>query len=87
MERKWFFLAAEYGAGEDAVADTLFDEPLRYQALLAVKTKWKAGPSVRYDPHQDEWNVWIFGAYCGDKNAPLRVLLNYVVRSGVTDIL
>ena len=86
LEHKWFFIAAEYGAGEEVVADTLFDAPLGYQALLAVKTKWKAGPVVRYDSYQDEWSVWTFGLYYGEKNAPLRVLLNYMVRSGVTDI-
>ena len=69
------------------LVDTLFAKPNGYQAMVAVKTNWKAGPSVRYDPHQDEWNVWIFGAYHGEKNAPLRVLVNDVARSGVTDIL
>lgn len=86
VEHKRFFFAAEYGAGEDVVKDTLFAEPMGYQALLVVKTKWKAGPAVRYDVFEDEWSVWTFGAYYGEKNAPIRVLLNYVVRSGVTDI-
>ena len=85
-ESKHFFFAAEYAAGEDVVADTLFAEPMGYQAMLAVKTKWKAGPLVRYDVFEADWSVWTFGAYYGEKNAPLRVLVNYVVRSGVTDI-
>ena len=85
-ENKLFFFAAEYGAGTDMVKDTLFAEPMGYQAMLAIKTKWKAGPLVRYDVFEDEWSVWTFGAYYGEKNAPLRFLVNYVVRSGVTDI-
>ena len=39
-----------------------------------------------YNVFKDEWRVWTLGAYYGEKNAPLRVLVNYVVRGGVTDI-
>ena len=85
-ESKHFFLAAEYAAGTDMVKDTVFAEPVGYQALIAVKTKWKAGPLVRYDVFEDEWSVWTLGAYYGEKNAPLRILVNYVMRAGVTDI-
>ena len=85
-ESKRFFFAAEYGAGTDMVKDTLFNDPKGYQALLLVKTKWKIGPLARYDAYQDEWSVWTFGAYYGEKNAPLRVLVNYMVRSGITDV-
>ena len=85
-ENKRFFFAAEYAMGEDVVMDTLFAEPMGYQAMLAIKTKWKAGPLVRYDVFEDEWSVWTIGAYYGEPKAPLRFLLNYVVRSGVTDI-
>lgn len=86
MDHKRFFFAAEYGAGEDTVKDTLFAEPMGYQVQLVIKTKWKAGPVVRYDAYEDEWSVWTIGAYYGEKNAPLRILVNYVVRAGVTDI-
>lgn len=86
IEHKYFFMAAEYASGTETVADTLFDDPFGYQAILALKTKWKAGPLVRYDTYQDEWKVLTVGAYYGLPKDRLRFLVNYVFRGNITDI-
>jgi hypothetical protein len=86
INHKRFFIASEYAQGTDMVADTLFSEPTGYQVLLALKTKWKVGPLVRYDTFEDEWKVLTFGAYYGNPNDKLRFLLNYMMRGNVTDI-
>lgn len=86
INHKLFFMASEYAEGTDRVADTLYGEPKGYQVLLALKTKWKAGPLVRYDVFEDEWKVFTFGAYYGNPKDKLRFLLNYVMRGNVTDV-
>lgn len=86
VDHKNFFLAAEYASGTDHVSDTLYDDPFGYQALLAIKTKYKIGPLVRYDVFQDEWKVLTVGAYYGLPKDKLRVLVNYVFRGNITDI-
>ena len=86
VDHKYFFLAAEYGQGTDKVKDTLYDEPKGYQVLLALKTKWKVGPFVRYDTYQDEWKVPTVGAYYGNPKDKFRILVNYVFRGNVKDI-
>lgn len=86
IDHKHFFLASEYAQGTDRVADTLYGEPKGYQVLLAIKTKWKAGPLARYDVFEEEWKVLTLGAYYGNPNDKLRFLLNYVLRGNVTDI-
>lgn len=86
IDHRLFFLAAEYGAGEDMAGDTLYDDPMGYQALIAWKTKWNAGPLVRYDVFQDEWSVWTFGAYYGEPKDKFRILFNYIARGNVIDI-
>ncbi|MEZ5012902.1 MAG: porin [Chitinophagales bacterium] len=85
IEHDWFFLAGEWGMGEDMAADTLFDDPIGYQIELAAKTKWNCGPLVRYDVFQDEWKVWTFGAYYGKPKDPFRVLINYIARGNIID--
>jgi hypothetical protein len=86
IEHKYFFAAAEYAQGTDMVKDTLYGEPMGYQALLAVKTKWKVGPLVRYDAFEDEWKVLTLGAYYGNPKDKFRILVNYMMRGQVTDI-
>ncbi len=86
IDHKYFFLAAEFAAGTDMAGDTLYEEPIGYQAQLAIKTPWKVGPFVRYDAFEDEWKVLTFGAYYGNPKDRFRVLVNYVMRGNVTDI-
>jgi Phosphate-selective porin O and P len=86
IEHKYFFLAAEYGFGTDQVSDTLYGEPMGYQTILALKTKWKVGPLVKYDVFEDEWKVPTCGVYYGDPKDRFRILVNYVFRGNVTDI-
>ena len=86
IDNKHFFIASEYAQGTDRVADTLYGEPMGYQVIVALKTKWKVGPLARYDVFEDEWKVWTLGAYYGNPNDKLRFLLNYVMRGNITDI-
>jgi len=79
VDHKWFFMASEYAAGTDIISDTI-SNPFGYYILLAGKTKWKAGPLVRYDVLEDEWKRWTVGAYYGLPNDRFRVLLNYEFR-------
>jgi hypothetical protein len=84
IDHKWFFMASEYAAGTDIVSDTI-SNPFGYYVLLAGKTKWKAGPLVRYDVLEDEWKRWTLGAYYGLPNDRIRVLLNYEFRGYHSD--
>ncbi len=86
FEHPWFFLAGEYALGTDKVKDTLYAEPMGYQVLFALKTKWKAGPLVRYDVFEDDWKVFTAGAYYGLPKDKFRVLINYIFRKKITDI-
>ena len=86
IDHKYFFLAAEFAAGTNMAGDTLYEEPIGYQAQLAIKTPWKVGPFVRYDAFEDEWKVLTFGAYYGNPKDKFRILVNYVMRGNVTDI-
>ncbi len=85
VDHKYFFLASEFAQGKDMAADTLFGEPVGYQILLALKTKWKLGPLVRYDTFEDDWKVWTWGAFYGFPKDKLRILINYVMRGNVID--
>ena len=86
VENDYFFLAGEYGFGKETASDTLVAEPTGYQVLLAVKTKWRAGPLVRYDTFEDEWKVLTCGAYYGQPKDRFRILVNYVFRGKVLDV-
>ena len=86
VDYKYFFLAAEYAKGTDRVSDTLYGEPMGYQALLAIKTKFKVGPFARYDVFEDEWKVLTLGAYYGNPKDKFRILINYMLRGNITDI-
>ena len=86
IEQKYFFFASEYASGTDRVSDTLFEEPFGYQAIIALKTKWKIGPLVKYDVFEDEWKVLTCGAYYGNPNDRFRMLLNYVFRGNIKDV-
>ncbi len=81
-----FFFAGEFAMGTDHVSDTLFEEPIGYQAIIALKSKWNTGPLVRYDVFEDEWKVFTVGAYYGEPKDKFRVLLNYIFRGNITDI-
>lgn len=86
IDHKYFFLAGEYAIGEDIVSDSIYEDPMGYQAILAIKTRWNSGPLVRYDVFQDEWKVWTFGAYYGDPKDKFRLLFNYILRRNIIDI-
>lgn len=86
IDNNYFFAAAEYAQGTDKVNDTLYGEPMGYQAMLAIKTKWKAGPLARYDAFEDEWKVITLGAYYGNPKDKFRLLINYMLRGEITDI-
>ena len=86
LEHKLFFLVGEYANGTDKVADTLYGEPVGYFALLALKTKWKTGPFIRYDSFEDEFKRYTFGAYYGLPKDKFRILVNYEYRGLYTDV-
>ncbi len=86
IDHKYFFLASEYAKGTDRVSDTLYDEPVGYQIMLALKTKWKVGPLARYDTFQDEWKVPTVGVYYGNPKDKFRILINYMSRGNIKDI-
>ncbi|MBC8173864.1 MAG: hypothetical protein H7X71_08165 [Chitinophagales bacterium] len=79
FDHKIFFLATEYVMGNDNISDTISDT-FGYYILLAGKTKWKIGPTLRYDVLDDEWKRWTAGVYYGLPKDKLRVLLNYEYR-------
>ena len=56
------------------------------QVMLALKTKYKAGPLLRYDMFEDEWKVLTLGAYYGNPKDRFRVLINYILRGNIKDI-
>jgi Phosphate-selective porin O and P len=86
IEHKYFFIAAEYASGKDKVLGVVDGEPMGYQALLVLKTKWNIGPLARYDVFDDEWKVLTLGAYYGLPKDKFRIVTNYVFRSKITDI-
>ena len=86
VEHKLFFLAGEYGFGTDKVKDTLFAEPFGYSALLAVKTKWKVGPLIRYDAFEDEFKRLTFGIFYGLPKDSYRIIVNYEYRGQYADV-
>ena len=87
IDHKRFFFAAEYATGADRVRDTLYAEPLGYQAQLALKTKLNMGPFVRYDASvEDDWHVLTLGVYYGKPKDKFRVLVNYLFRGNVKDV-
>ncbi len=86
VDHKYFFIASEYGLGVDMNADTLYDDPFGYHAQLAIKTKWNAGPMIRYDSAVDEFNRTTFGLYYGKPKDKLRVIINYEYRKKIIDV-
>ena len=81
-----FFLAAEYAQGIDKVGAAVEGEPVGFQTIIALKTKWNIGPLARYDTFEDEWKVVTLGAYYGQLTSKFRVLANYVFRSNIKDV-
>jgi hypothetical protein len=86
LDHKYFFLACEYGMGTDWEKNSLYGEPMGYQAMLALKTKWDIGPLARYDVFEDEWEVMTIGAYYGLPKDKYRILVNYIFRGNISDI-
>lgn len=86
LDSKYCFFAGEFAKGIDKVQDTIYGEPIGYQAQLALKTKWNAGPLIRYDSAEDEWKVLTIGAYYGMPKDKIRFLANYLFRGNVTDV-
>ncbi len=86
IDHKFFFLAGEFAMGNDKIADTLYEEPIGYQVLLALKTKWDVGPLIRYDAFEDEFKQCTFGIYYGKPTDKFRILTNYIFRGGIKDI-
>ena len=86
IDHKYFFLAGEYAMGTDKISDTLYGEPMGYQGVLALKTKWKFGPLARYDVFEAEWKVLTVGAFYGLPKDKFRILVNYVLRGNIKDI-
>lgn len=86
VEHTWFHLTAEYAQGTDRVADTLFAEPTGYSVIAAIKTKWNVGPLARIEQFEDEFQRTTLGLFYGPPKDALRILLNYEIRSGITDI-
>ena len=72
--------------GNDKVADTLYEEPIGYQVILALKTKWDVGPLIRYDAFEDEFKQCTVGIYYGKPTDKFRLLTNYIFRGGIKDI-
>ncbi|MFN0032238.1 MAG: porin [Flavobacteriales bacterium] len=87
IEHKSFFMAAEWAMQKDTHMDTLYLESMGYQVVLALKTKWKIGPLMRYDTDEDEDSkVWTVGAYYGNLKDKYRILVNYVFRGNIKDV-
>ncbi|MFI5172583.1 MAG: porin [Chitinophagales bacterium] len=85
IDHDYFFFASEFGKGTDE-NDTIFEEPVGYQVLLALKTKYKIGPLVRYDAFEDEFKQLTIGAYYGLPKDKFRIVSNYIFRGGIKDI-
>ena len=75
------FFAAEYVTGEDKAPASQPDaggSRSGYYALIAAKTRWRAGPLLRYDALED-YRRWTIGGYAGLPSDDVSVLLNYEV--------
>jgi len=68
------------------VADKLYGGPSGYQVLIALKTKWKTGPLIKYDAFEDEWKALTICAYYGNPKDKFRILVNYVFRGNIKDV-
>jgi hypothetical protein len=87
IDHKRFFFASEFAKGTDRTRDSLYAEPLGYQAQLAIKTNLKMGPFIRYDASlEDDWRVLTLGAYYGMPKDKFRILINYLFRGNVKDV-
>jgi hypothetical protein len=94
VDRKWFFVSAEYVSGDEEVslvedpgAGTEEDKPDGYYFNFVGKTPWHIGPIIRYDVFGDAFERWTVGAYYGDAKDKFRVLLNYEYRKKFEDSL
>jgi hypothetical protein len=101
VDHQWFFLSAEYVAGTDHTRGVGVpdpdepppEEPIEPETLkpngwyvnLVGKTPWDVGPIIRYDVFEDTFERWTLGAYYGEADAKLRVMLNYEYRKVFED--
>lgn len=74
------FLAAEFVTGENTIVAPLGESErlAGYYVLAAGKTRWNAGPIVRYDVFEDFRRVTV-GAYFGRPADDVSLLFNYEV--------
>ena len=75
------FVAAEFVSGDNKAPASLPDAggtQIGYYGIVAVKTKWNAGPIVRYDV-LEEFRRWTAGAYVGLPADDVSLLLNYEI--------
>ncbi len=98
IDRKWFFLSAEYVYGVDdvkAIGEPPGPDPAEFERMkldgyylnLVGKTPWKIGPILRYDSFDNVFSRWTIGAYYGEPKDRFRVLLNYEYRDKFEDSL
>ena len=80
IDHRLAFVSAEYVSSSDKVVDSGDPSERRagYFGLLAVKTRWHAGPVFRYDVLED-FNRVTAGAYVGLPANDVSLLLNYEV--------
>lgn len=86
LDHRWVFVAAEYAMGEETVGAGEPDDLAGYYVTVVGKTPLHAGPVVRLDALGDELQRWTFGAYHGDPDAAVRVMLEYEYRALRDDV-
>jgi hypothetical protein len=75
------FFAAEFVSGNDKAPASLPDAgggSVGYYAIVAGKTRWNAGPLLRYDALEG-FRRWTGGGYVGLPSDDVSLLLNYEV--------
>lgn len=89
-ENKWFTFVTEYILGNnDEPEDPLYSETRAtsavagYYVMAAGKTPFDAGPTLRFEDFDGEFQRWTIGAYYGEPSARLRILANYEIRKEV----
>jgi hypothetical protein len=91
IEYTYAYVAAEYVSGTNTDLDTNIDADAKgYYVVVAGKTPWKAGPVVRYDTYEDDFDDyerWTLGAYYGRRAATLRAMINFEHRPSRDDRL
>ncbi len=84
LDKKWFRVVGEYVMGTDEEADGS-SEIAGYYVMVAGKTPFHIGPTLRYEDMDGEFKRWTLGAYYGKPSAKIRVLANYEIRKLIDD--